>query len=200
MGTGGSEDISGLLVAWANGEEEALNGLMPMVYPELRRIARRHLARGFPAHSLESAALVHEAYLKLVHANGARCESRLQFFAFCAQVIRRIVVDHARHRRYAKRGGGAVHLPADETLLGSRAPKVEVLALDEALVSLSKLDIRKCRIVELRYFGGLNVAEAAEVLGISPETAKRDWKFAKAWLLRELMGQPQIAPPEAARP
>jgi RNA polymerase sigma-70 factor, ECF subfamily len=193
MGTGGSEDITGLLVAWADGEEDALNDLMPMVYPELRRIARKHLARGLPAQSLESAALVHEAYLKLIRADGARCESRLQFFALCAQVIRRIVVDHARHRRYAKRGGGAVHLPADEALLGARAPKVEVLALDEALVSLSKLDIRKCRIVELRYFGGLNVAEAAEVLGISPETAKRDWKFAKAWLLRELMGRPQTA-------
>lgn len=180
------EDITGRLMAWADGDEDALNDLMPLVYPELRRIARKHLTREFQNHTLESAALVNEAYLKLLRGREIRCESRVQFFALCAQVIRRIVVDHARHRRYAKRGGGAVHLPADETLLGAREPKVEVLALDEALVSLSKLDIRKCRIVELRYFGGLNVAEAAEVLGISPETAKRDWKFAKAWLLREL--------------
>jgi RNA polymerase sigma-70 factor, ECF subfamily len=189
MGTGACEDITGLLAAWANGEEDALNGLMPMVYPELRRIARKHLARGLPAHSVESAALVHEAYLKLVRADGARCESRLQFFALCAQIIRHILVDHARRRGYAKRGGGVPHLPADETLLGARAPKFELLALDEALVSLSKFDPRKGRVVELRHFGGLSVEETAEVLGISAETAKRDWKLAKAWLLRELTGE-----------
>jgi RNA polymerase sigma-70 factor (ECF subfamily) len=182
----GAQDITGMLMAWGNGDEEALSGLMPLVYPELRRIARKHLARGFPAQTLESAALVNEAYLKLIRAHGLRCENRLHFFALCAQIIRHILVDHARNRRYAKRGGGAVQVPLDEALIGARSGGVELLALNEALVTLSKVDPRKGRVVELRYFGGLSVEETAEVLGISPETAKRDWKIAKAWLLREL--------------
>jgi RNA polymerase sigma-70 factor (ECF subfamily) len=183
-----SHDITGMLVAWGNGDEDAMNGLMPMVYPELRRIARRHLARRFPEKTLESAALVNEAYLKLIRANGIRCESRLQFFALCAQVIRRILVDHARNRHSAKRGGGVVQIPLDEALIGARTQGVEVLAVNEALTALSKVDPRRGRVVELRYFGGLSVEETAEVLRISPETAKRDWKMAKAWLLRELSG------------
>jgi RNA polymerase sigma-70 factor (ECF subfamily) len=182
----GAQDITGMLMAWGNGDEEALSGLMPLVYPELRRIARKHLARGFPAQTLESAALVNEAYLKLIPAHGLRCENRLHFFALCAQIIRHILLDHARNRRYAKRGGGAVQVPLDEALIGARSGGVELLALNEALVTLSKVDPRKGRVVELRYFGGLSVEETAEVLGISPETAKRDWKIAKAWLLREL--------------
>jgi RNA polymerase sigma-70 factor, ECF subfamily len=194
MPAGGSQDITGMLVAWGNGDEDALSDLMPMVYPELRRVARKHLARGLPAHTLESAALVNEAYLKLIRAHGIRCESRLQFFALCAQIIRRILVDHARNRRYAKRGGGAVEIPLDEALIGARTGGVEVLALDEALTSLAKVDPRKGRVVELRYFGGLSVEETAEVLRISPETAKRDWKMAKAWLLRELRGGQGTAP------
>jgi RNA polymerase sigma-70 factor, ECF subfamily len=188
MAIDGSEDITGLLTAWGKGDEDALSDLMPVVYPELRRVARKHLARGFPGQTLESAALVNEAYLKLIRAHDIRCENRLQFFALCAQIIRRILVDHARNRRYAKRGGGAVQIPIEETLLGTLTPGVEMLALNEALVSLSVVDPRKGRVVELRYFGGLSVAETAEVLGISPETAKRDWKMAKAWLLRELTG------------
>jgi len=180
------KDITGLLTAWGNGEENALGSLMPMVYPELRRIARKHLSRGFPAQSLESAALVNEAYLKLVRAHGIRCENRLQFFALCAQIIRRILVDHARTRLYAKRGGGAVQIPIDDMLVAEPAKHIDVLALDGALASLSKVDPRKGRVVELRYFGGMSVEETAEVLRISPETAKRDWKMAKAWLLREL--------------
>jgi RNA polymerase sigma factor (TIGR02999 family) len=194
MPAGGSQDITGMLVAWGNGDEDALSDLMPMVYPELRRVARKHLARGLPAHTLESAALVNEAYLKLIRAHGIRCESRLQFFALCAQIIRRILVDHARNRHYAKRGGGAVEIPLDEALIGARTRGVEVLALDEALTSLAKVDPRKGRVVELRYFGGLSVEETAEVLRISPETAKRDWKMAKAWLLRELRGGQGTAP------
>jgi RNA polymerase sigma factor (TIGR02999 family) len=181
-------DITGLLNAWGNGDGAALDGLMPFVYPELRRIARKHLARGFQADTLESAALVNEAYLKLVRAHDVRCEGRLQFFALCAQIIRRILVDHARHRLYAKRGGGAVQIPIDEALVGAPAKQVDVLALDEALAALSKVDPRKGRVVELRYFGGLSTEETAEALGVSPETAKRDWKLAKAWLLRELTG------------
>lgn len=186
MATELSHDITGLLAAWAGGDEAALNGLMPIVYPELQRIARKHLARGFRADTLESAALVNEAYLKLVRAHDVRCESRLQFFALCAQIIRRILVDHARNRLYAKRGGGAVQIPIADELLGAPTKGVDVLALDEALASLSKVDPRKGRVVELRYFGGLSVEEAAEALQISPETAKRDWRMAKAWLLREL--------------
>jgi len=183
------KDITGLLTAWGKGDEAALDGLMPVVYPELRRIARRHLAGGFPVQTLESAALVNEAYLKLVRAAGIRCESRMQFFALCAQIIRRILVDHARNRRYAKRGGGAVQVSIDDALVAAPTPQADVLALDEALAVLSEIDPRKARVVELRYFGGLSVEETAETLRISPETAKRDWKLAKAWLLRELKGQ-----------
>jgi RNA polymerase sigma factor (TIGR02999 family) len=145
MAVEGSQDITGMLTAWGNGDEDALNGLMPMVYPELRRIARRHLARRFPDQTLESAALVNEAYLKLIRANGIRCESRLQFFALCAQVIRRILVDHARNRHSAKRGGGAVQIPLDEALIAARTDGVEVLALNEALMALSAVDPRKGR-------------------------------------------------------
>jgi len=183
-----SEDISGLIAAWGNGNEYALGRLMPLVYPELRRIARRHLGR--PAgESLESAALANEAYLKLLRTGGVRCESRAHFLALCSQIIRRILVDHARNRGYAKRGGGAVQVTLDEGLVTAKERGVDVLALDQALTALSEFDARKERVVELRYFGGLSVEETAEVLGISPETAKRDWKMAKAWLLAELTGK-----------
>jgi RNA polymerase sigma factor (TIGR02999 family) len=137
-------------------------------------------------HTLQSAALANEAYLRLIRAQGIQCENRAHFFALCAQVIRRILVDHARKCRYAKRGGDAVRIPLEEALLGARARAVELLALDDALASLSKLDPRKGRVVELSYFGGLSVEETAEVLRISPETVLRDWKLAKTWLFREL--------------
>jgi RNA polymerase sigma factor (TIGR02999 family) len=155
------------------------------IYPELRKIARQHLGRA-PDHTLESAALANEAYLKLIRARGIRCENRAHFFALCAQMIRRILVDHARHARYAKRGGDAVRVPLDEVLLGTRARGVEVVALDDALSSLTKIDPRKGRVVELRFFGGLTVEETAEILQISPETVLRDWRMAKTWLFREL--------------
>ena len=187
MTPAGSQDITGLLAAWSEGNEEALSRLMPVVYPELRRIARVHLARR--DHTLESAALVNEAYLKLIRARGIQCENRLHFFALCAQIIRRLLVDHARRFRYAKRGGDQVRVPLEETLLGTRSRGIEVLALDDALVSLAKRDPRKARVVELRFFGGLSVAETAELLRISPETVLRDWKMAKVWLLRELSSQ-----------
>ena len=194
MTPAGSQDITGLLAAWSEGNEEALSRLIPVVYPELRRIARLHLARR--DHTLESAALVNEAYLKLIRARGIQCENRLHFFALCAQIIRRLLVDHARRFRYAKRGGDQVRVPLEESLLGTRAHGVEVLALDDALVSLAKRDHRKARVVELRFFGGLSVAETAELLRISPETVLRDWKMAKVWLLRELSSQ---STPLAAR-
>jgi RNA polymerase sigma-70 factor, ECF subfamily len=182
-----TENISHLLNAWSEGREEALKELMPMVYPELRRIARRQLANRPPSHTLESAALVNEAYLKLMRARGIRCDNRSHFFALCSQMIRRILVDHARYHRYEKRGGSAGQVTLfNEALTGSRAQGVEVLALDEALTSLGEIDPRKVRVVELRFFGGLSVEEASAVLGISPETVKRDWRFAKTWLMRRL--------------
>lgn len=189
MTSEGSGKISELIAAWGSGDEPALARLMPLVYPELRRIARRYLGRCRAGHTLESAALANEAYLKLVRAGGVRCESRVHFLALCSQIIRRILVDHARNRGYAKRGGGAVHISLDEEVVAARARQVDFLALDGALASLSKFDPRKGRVVELRYFGGLSVEETAEVLGISPETAKRDWKMAKTWLFAELSGE-----------
>jgi len=189
MTVGGSRDISELIAAWGNGDERALDILMPRVYPELRRIARQHLGRRPASPTLESAALANEAYLKLLRAGGIRCESRVHFLALCSQIIRRILVDHARSHGYAKRGGNAARVPLDDVLLGVQARGIEVLALDQALDSLSKMDARKSRLVELRYFGGLSVDETAEVMGISPETAKRDWKMAKAWLFGELTAE-----------
>ena len=183
-------DITGLLMAWSNGDEEALAGLIPVVYPELRRIARQHLGRRSSDQILESAALANEAYLKLIRSQGLHCESRIQFFALCAQIIRRIVVDYARGRGYAKRGGGMTQIPLDEALIGIQGRRTDVLALDDALASLAKIDMRKARVVELRYFGGLSVAETAEVLGISRESVARDWRMAKAWLMRELKATP----------
>jgi RNA polymerase sigma-70 factor (ECF subfamily) len=180
------EEITGLLAAWKKGDEQALNSLIPVVYPELRRIARKLLAHRSPDHTLESAALANEAYLKLVRAQGIHCQNRAHFFAVCAQMIRRILVDHARKRQYVKRGGGAEHVPLEEAILGTRARGIEVLALDDALTSLCKIDTRKARVVELRYFGGLTVEETAEILQISPDTVMRDWKLAKSWLFREL--------------
>ncbi|HEV2200137.1 MAG TPA: sigma-70 family RNA polymerase sigma factor [Bryobacteraceae bacterium] len=184
-----SGDISELVAAWGNGDEQALGRLMPLVYPELRRIARQHLGRRNAGHTLESAALANEAYLKLVRAGSIRCENRVHFLALCSQIIRRILVDHARGRGYAKRGGHAERVPLDDTLLGAQTRGIELLALDRALERLSKIDGRKGCVVELRYFGGLSVEETAEVLGISPETAKRDWKSAKAWLYGVLAGE-----------
>jgi RNA polymerase sigma-70 factor (ECF subfamily) len=183
------QDISALIAAWGGGDEEALSRLMALLYAELRRIARQHLGRSRAGQTLESAAVANEAYLKLVRAGSVRCENRVHFLALCSQIIRRILVDHARRRGYAKRGGNAMRVPLDEALAGVEERGIEVLALDEALESLSKIDARKSRVVELRYFGGLSVEETAEVLEISPETAKRDWRMAKAWLFGKLTGE-----------
>lgn len=181
-----SVDISGLIAAWGNGDERALSRLMELVYPEMRRIARQHLGRRPAGDTLESAALANEAYLKFIRAGGIRCENRVHFLALTSQIIRRILVDHARGRGYAKRGGNAVRVPLDDVLAGAGARGIEMLALDEALETLFKVDGRKGRVVELRYFGGLSVEETAEVIGVSPETVKRDWRMAKAWLFAEL--------------
>lgn len=198
MTEAGSPDITRLLTAWNNGNEEALSHLMSYVYPELRRIARQHLGLRPVGHTLESAALANEAYLKLTRAGGIRCESRAHFLALCSQIIRRLLVDHARGRGYAKRGGDAVRVPLDDMLLGARARGIELLALDEALERLSRIDARKGRVVELRYFGGLSVEQTAEVLRISPETAKRDWKMARTWLFGELTTDTRTKPQHSA--
>jgi RNA polymerase sigma-70 factor, ECF subfamily len=182
----GPANISGLLAAWNNGDKDALSRLVPFVYAELRRIARQQLWRRPAGHTLESAALANEAYLRLVRAGGIQCENRAHFLALCSQIIRRILVDHARGRGYAKRGGNAVRVSLDGALLPARTRGIDVLALDDALESLSKIDDRKSRVVELRYFGGLSVEETAEIMEISPETVKRDWKVAKAWLFGKL--------------
>ena len=182
----GPRDISGLIADWGKGDDQALSRLMSVVYPELRRIARQHLGRRLAGHSLESAALANEAYLKLARAGGIQCDNRVHFLALCSQIIRRILVDHARGRGYAKRGGNAVRVPLDEVLLGAKGRGIDTQALDEALESLAKIDGRKAHIVELRYFGGLTVEETADFLGISPETVKRDWRMAKAWLFAAL--------------
>jgi RNA polymerase sigma factor (TIGR02999 family) len=177
-----------LIAAWSNGDEKALNRVVPLLYPELRRISRRHLARRPAGHTLDSGALVNEAYLKLIRAGSIRVKNRVHFLAVCSQIMRRILVDHARDRGYAKRGGNAVRVSLDSVLLSVPTRAIGLLALDKALDSLSRQDARKGRVVELRYFGGLSVEETAEFLRISPETVKRDWRIAKAWLLGALSG------------
>jgi RNA polymerase sigma factor (TIGR02999 family) len=188
-----------MLAAWHGGDTDALDRLIGLVYPELRRIARRHLAHRRPGESLESAALANEAYLKLVRASGIRCENRTHFLALCAQIMRRILVDHARRRGSARHGGNVVRVSLDEVLLVQQARGIEVLALDEALDALARIDRRKSRVVELRYFGGLSIEEAAEFLGVSADTAKRDWRMARAWLLTELTSIQGAGPPVATR-
>jgi RNA polymerase sigma-70 factor, ECF subfamily len=183
-----TDDITGLLAAWKGGDDEALKRLISVVYPEMRKIARAHLARRSASQTLESAALANEAYLKLIRAQGIECHDRSHFFAVCAQMIRRILVDHARNRQRVKRGGGAVQVTLDDAIVIPQMNGVDVVALDEALGSLAQVDPRKSRVVELRFFGGLTVEESAEVLQVSPETVMRDWKMAKAWLYRQLTG------------
>ncbi len=180
-----------MLAAWNDGDAAALDCLMELLYPRLRKIARQHLAHRREGESLESAALANEAYLKLVRAGGIACENRVHFLALCSQVMRRIVVDHARRRGFAKRGGDAVRIAIDDAVIAAEARGVDVLALSEALDALAQIDARKSRVVELRYFGGLNTEETAQVVGVSAETVKRDWRMAKAWLLRELTKTPE---------
>jgi RNA polymerase sigma factor (TIGR02999 family) len=194
---GDQQDITGLLAAWNGGDVRALDRLVDLVYPSLRRIAHQQLGRWRPGESLESAALANEAYLKLVRAGGIRCQNRAHFLALCSQIMRRILVDHARRRRVAKRGGRALTVALDDALLTAQARGIEVLALDEALDALARIDCRKGRVVELRYFGGLNVGETAEILGVSVDTVKRDWRMARAWLFAELAGKHDSARAEA---
>jgi RNA polymerase sigma-70 factor, ECF subfamily len=184
-----AHDITEMLNAWKEGDAGALDRLTDLVYPELRRIARRNLERRRQGDSLDSAALANEAYLKLVRAGGIGCENRSHFLALCSQIMRRILVDHARHRGFAKRGGKALHVPLDEVLLVAEARGIQLLALNEALDALAQIDNRKSRVIELRYFGGLSIEETAEVLEVSIDTVKRDFRMARAWLLSELAGK-----------
>jgi RNA polymerase sigma factor (TIGR02999 family) len=180
------QDVSRLLIAWSNGDEEALEQLMPLVYEELRRLAHRHLGRERAGHTLQTTALVHEAYLRLVDQKEVRWQNRAHFFAVAAQMMRRILVDYARSRRFAKRGGGAQPVSLDEAMVVSNERAADIVALDEALNALAEFDERKSRMVELRFFGGLSIEETAEALRVSPGTVMRDWTLAKAWLQREM--------------
>lgn len=179
-------EVSQLLRAWSSGDEAALQQLVPLVYEELHRIARRYMRRERKGHTLQTSALVNEAYLRLVDWKNVEWQNRAHFFAVSAQMMRRILVDFARNRGYLKRGGGTLQVSLAEAAGISSERGTDLLALDEALHSLAAVDQRKSRMVELRFFGGLSVAETAEVLKVSAETVMRDWKLAKVWLLREL--------------
>ena len=182
-------DVTSLLLAWSEGDEEALRQLTPIVYRELHQLARRYMAKERASHTLQATALVNEVYLRLVKARGVSWQNRAHFFAVCARTMRRILINFARSRRYKKRGGDAVSVTLDDALGVVTQPAVDLIALDDALNDLAKLDLRKSQVVELRFFGGLSVNETAEVLKISSETVMRDWKFAKVWLARELDGE-----------
>jgi RNA polymerase sigma-70 factor, ECF subfamily len=181
--------VTQLLRAWSEGDSQALAALTPLVYEELHRRAHWHMARERPGQTLQTTALVNEAYVRLVDLRHVSWRDRAHFFALASRMIRRVLIDAARARGSAKRGGGAPDAPFDELLMVSREPPADVLALDDALNALAALDQRKAQVVELRFFGGLTVEETADVLGVSPETVKRDWKLAKAWLRRELKGK-----------
>jgi RNA polymerase sigma factor (TIGR02999 family) len=181
-----SHRLTQLLVDWSNGKPAALAELMPLVDRELHRLAHHYMRQEKPGHTLQTTALVNEAYLKLVDQRQVHWKNRAHFFALSAQLMRRILVDHARKRKYAKRGGDADRISFDEGLPVSRERGADLIALDDALDRLAALDERKSKVVELRFFGGLSVEETAEALGVSPLTIKRDWKMAKAWLYNSL--------------
>ena len=181
------EDVSRLLVAWGNGDEAARDELMPLVYGELHRLAHQYMNRERPGHTLQTSALVNEAFVKLVDQKDVHWQNRAHFFGIAAQSMRRILVDHARSRHYAKRGGDARQVSLDEVAIVSPERAAEVVALDDALNGLEEIDPRKSQIVELRFFGGLTIEETAEVLKVSPGTVMRDWTLAKAWLRKQMV-------------
>ena len=179
-------DITALLINWSNGDKAALDKLFPLVERELHRLARSYMRKVNPNHTLQTSALVNEAYLKLVDQRKTRWQNRAHFFAIAAQIMRRILLNHARDRNRVKRGGNAIQVSLSDAVVISMEKGNELLALDEALQRLAAFDERKGQVVELRYFGGLSVAETAEVLGVSSITINRDWRLAKAWLSKEI--------------
>ena len=179
-------DVTGLLLSWRQGDAAALDRLVPLVYDELRRVARRHLRREQPGHGLQPTALVHEVYLRLVDVEQLALKNRTHFFAVAAKLMRQILVDHARRQHADKRGGGATMMTLDDVSPAPQPASVDVLALDQALAALASIDARQSHLVELRFFAGFNIDEAAEALGISPATVEREWALARAWLFRRL--------------
>ena len=182
----GQGEVTELLLAWRQGDQHALDKLIPLVYDELKRLARRYMTGERADHSLQTTALVHEAYARLIETPRVHWRDRSHFFAICAQLMRRALVDYSRSRAYLKRGGGVTIVSLEQAPEIGCDGRVDLFAIDEALTSLAAFDARKSQVVELRFFGGLTMQETAEVLSISPETVLRDWKLAKAWLLREL--------------
>jgi RNA polymerase sigma-70 factor (ECF subfamily) len=193
MMTVNADDLTGLLIEWGQGDKAALDRLTPLVYDEIRRIAHRYVQRERGGQTLQTTALVHEAYLRLAGSANIAWQNRTHFFAVTAQVMRHILIDHARRRHYVKHGGEvqrvAFELVTKEAAVMSEPRAAELLALDEALNELAKLDPRKSRVVELRYFGGLSIEETAEVLQVSTMTVRRDWRVAKAWLYKKVKGE-----------
>jgi RNA polymerase sigma-70 factor, ECF subfamily len=185
------KSITQLLIEWRDGDETALNRLIPLVYEELRRQAHLYMRRERPGHTLQTTDLVNEAYLRLVDHKGMRWQNRAHFYAVAAQAMRRILVDHARARSYAKRGGGVRQVGLDEAADLAQNKAAEMILLDDALRELEAFDLRKSKVVELRYFGGMSVEETAEVLGVSPVTVMREWSTAKGWLLRAMSAEAQ---------
>jgi RNA polymerase sigma factor (TIGR02999 family) len=181
------QQVTQLLIAWSNGDPAARDELMPLVYEELHRLAHRYMNRERPGHTLQTSALVNEAFMKLIDQKNVHWQNRAHFFGLAAQMMRRILVDYARSRQYAKRGGGAERVSFDDALVVSQERVDEVVALDDALKDLAEFDQRKSQIVELRFFGGLSIEETAELLKVSPGTVMRDWTLAKAWLRKQIV-------------
>jgi RNA polymerase sigma factor (TIGR02999 family) len=181
-----THEVTALLLAWSQGDPSALEKLTPLVYQELHRLARGYMGREHAGHTLQTTALVHEAYLRLIDSSRVRWQNRAHFFAVAAQLMRRILVDFARSRHQLKRGGEAPRVSLSEAFEVAGEKDADLVALDDALQNLASVDLRKSRVVELRFFGGLSVEETAEVLQVSPDTVMRDWRLAKLWLLREL--------------
>jgi RNA polymerase sigma factor (TIGR02999 family) len=181
-----AQNVTEMLRDWRNGDQEALEQLIPVVYDELHRQAARYLRREHPGHTLQTTALIHEAYLRLIKQQNIEWQNRAHFYAIAARLMRQILVDHARRRQATKRGGSDIKVPLEEAMVISPGENVDLVALDEALTRLAAIDPQQSRIVELRYFSGLSVEETAEVLGVSSRTVKRDWNVAKAWLRQQI--------------
>jgi RNA polymerase sigma-70 factor (ECF subfamily) len=190
--TSSPQSVTQLLIEWRDGDETALDRLIPLVYNEMRRLARYYMRRERREHTLQTSALINEAYIRLVDHKGMRWQNRAHFYAVAAQAMRRILVDHARSRNYTKRGGGVRMVELDEAATVAQEQAAEMIALDEALNDLTAIDPRQGKIVELRYFGGMSVEETAEALGVSSVTVMRDWRAAKAWLLRSLSAEEPV--------